>query len=140
VKSVAADGRDATDRILDVTPSGIELVVTMTDQVSTLGGTVRDDNGQPAPKSTVILFPADRSMWPAASVSSARLQAAAPDRNGGYTFGRLPAGEYFVAAVDWPGSDFSDAKVLTRLASAAVRLTVNEGETKTQDLRLVIVR
>ena len=140
LKSVTAGEQNAVDKPIDVTANGItDLVVTITDQVSTLTGTARDANGQSAPQATVAVFPADKSLWPPPGVASRRIQTAAPGRDGRYSFRGLPAGEYFVVAADWP-ADFSDTKVLATLVSAVSRVTMSGGEIKTQDVRVMVKR
>jgi len=140
LKSVTLGGQNAADKPFELTPSGIiDLVVTITDKISALIGTARDANGQPDPTATVAVFPADTTLWAPPGMASRRIQTTAPARDGRYSFRGLPAGDYLVVATDWP-ADFSDNKVLSTLMADAVRVTIAEADTKSQDVRVVVKR
>jgi len=140
LKSVTVGAQNAVDRPFELTLTGVtDLVVTITDRVSTLGGTVRDANGQSQPMATVAVFPVDKALWPPPGMASRRIQTAAPGRDGRFSFRGLPAGEYFVVATDWP-ADFSVTKVLATLMSDAARVTLNDGESRSQDVRMLVKR
>jgi hypothetical protein len=64
----------------------------------------------------------------------------ASSRDGRYAFPGLPAGEYFVAAVDAPTATISESKSLTRFIAAASRVVIGDGESKVQDLRVEVIR
>ncbi len=140
LKSVTVGGQNAVDKPFELTSVGVtDLVVTISDRVSTLAGTARDANGQPEPTATVAVFPADKSLWPPPGMASRRIQTTAPGRDGRYSLRGLPAGEYVVVATDWP-ADFSDATVRSTLMADAVRVTINEGDNKSQDVRVLVKR
>jgi len=141
LKSVTTNGQNAVDRTFQLPPSGIDdMVVTITNQISIVTGVVRDSNGQPAGQATVASFPVDRGLWRLPGMASRRVQVAAPGRDGRYTFRGLPSGEYYVAAVEWPSADFSDGQVLSAIIPFASRVTLADGETKSQDLRVTVMR
>lgn len=141
VKSITAAGRNAVDLPFDVTPAGADdMIVTLTDRITTLGGTARDDTGQPSATATVLVFPSDKALWPLAGAGSRRLRTAATGRDGRYSFRELPAGEYFVVALDGADRDVSDPKVLASLTASASRVTLADGETRSQDLRVTVIK
>jgi hypothetical protein len=141
LKSVTVGGRDAADTPFELTPSGIsDMVVTITDRISTLAGTVRDANGQASRSATVGVFPVDKNLWRIPGMSSRRVRVSLPARDGRYSFSGLPAGEYFVVAVDGAPVDFSDPAALTSLINTASRITLADGDTRTQDLSVTMVR
>jgi hypothetical protein len=141
MKSIVAGGQNAADKTFQLSPSGItDMVVTLTDKRSTLTGLVRTADGDPATAATVAVFPTDRSLWRLPGMASRRVQTAGPQRDGRYSFYGLPDGEYYVVAPDWSAADFSDPQVLTKLMPHASRVTLGEGQTVTQDLRMVVVR
>lgn len=141
LKSVTAAGQNIADKQFDLSASGLnDVIVTITDQISTVTGVARDDSGKGAPLATVAVFPADKSLWRLPGMASRRVQVAAPARDGRYTFRGLPAGEYIVVAADWPAADFSDGNVLTRLIPSGSRLTLGDGESRTQDLRVTVIK
>ena len=142
VKSaVRANGDNIYDRPFDLTMSGVDdIVVTLTDRISTLEGVARRANGEPAVTATVAVFPTDRALWRLPGVGSRRVQVAAPARDGRYSFRDLPSGEYFVVAVEWPSADFSDPQVLSALMPSATRVTIGEGQNVRTDLRVTVTR
>lgn len=84
----------------------------------------------------MVLFPVDRATWQAARIRALRFQTSRALR-GVYEFANVPAGEYFIAAVDettmdaWPSAAF-----LGRIAESAARVTVKAGSAQTLWLTL----
>ena len=141
VKSVTTGGQNAIDKAFELPSSGLsDLLITLTNQISTVSGVVRDSNGAPAPGATVIVFPSDKSLWRIPGMSSRRVQTAAPSRDGRYSFRGLPPGDYLVVAADWASADFSDGTVLTKLIPSASRITIGDGGAVAQDLRALVVK
>jgi hypothetical protein len=112
--------------------------VTLSDRISTLSGTVRNADGQPAPMATVAVFPVDTSLWRVGGMTSRRVHTVAPQRNGTFSIRGLPSGEYYVVAAEWSSADFSDANVLTALMTSARRVSIGDGDTQVVDLRVVV--
>jgi hypothetical protein len=137
LKSIVVNGRDVTDVSLEVKPGEdvTGVVVTFTDRPTTLSGRVIDRAGRPAPGFPIVVFSTDRAQW---SVGSRRVRQVRPASDGTFTITGLPAGEYYVSAVtDLDANDLSDPTFLEELAaSGALKLTLADGERKTQDLRL----
>jgi protocatechuate 3,4-dioxygenase beta subunit len=137
VKAVLFDGEDVTDHGIDFAPGrayeGLQIVVTQ--KVTDLSGLVTDDRNRPVVDATVILFPANRDLWIA---GSRYLRTARPDTNGRYSFKSMPpSGEYMVIAVqNLESGQGGDPDFLTRAIDEAKRLSLNEGETKTVDIKL----
>ena len=141
VKSVTVAGRNVMDRTFDLTPSAIgDAVITLADKVSSLAGTVRDSNGMPEPQATIVVFPTDKSLWLPTALTSSRIRSTAPGRDGRYSFRGLPAGEYFLTAFDTPPAGAPGTTLLNALTNGATRITIGEGETKAQDLKVTVVR
>jgi hypothetical protein len=141
IKSATLAGQDVLDKPFDVTPSGVaDIVVTISDQISTLIGTARDGAGEPVKLASVAVFPVDVSLWRLPGMASRRVRAAPLGPDGRYAFSGLPAGDYYVVAVDWPGADFSDPTVLRALIGSASRVTIGEGTSHSQDLRVMVRR
>ena len=103
-------------------------------------GLARDAEGRAVASSVVAMFPTDKTLWRLPGMQSRRMVTTAPDRGGRFTFKGLPAGDYFVVAADWPSQDLSDANVLLALIQHAQRLTLSEGESRTLDLRVVVMK
>ena len=109
-------------------------VVTFVDRQSELTGTIVNEKAQPVPEYSLIVYPADQRFW---IPQSRRIQSTRPATDGRYTFRNLPAGDYRLVPVydPEPGSWF-DPAFLQQLESAAVRVTIADGETKEQNLRV----
>ena len=136
-----AGGQNIVDQPFELPPGGLENVtVTITNRISSVGGAVRGVTEKTRDTVVVAIFPADRSLWRVPGMASRRVQTAAVDRNGRYLFPTLPAGEYFVIAADWPAADFSDGNVLEKVQRHAMRFTLQDGETRVQDLQVVIIK
>src|SRR6185436_10719551 len=99
----------------DADVSGV--VITLTDRVSELSGTVTDAAGKPGFGSTVIAVSTDRRHW---VTGSRRVATSGLTADGRYTFRGLPPGEYRVAAVvDFDSGSQFDVNVLQQIAGAS---------------------
>jgi hypothetical protein len=136
LKSVMAGGRDIADAPLEIRP-GVDVsgvVVTFTDRPAELSGSVTDAAGRPAPGFPIVVFSTDRAYW---TLSSRRVQTARPSSDGKYTITGLPAGEYYVCAVTAVDrTEQYDPTFLDQLVPVSFKITIADGEKKTQDLRL----
>jgi hypothetical protein len=136
LRSVVIDGRDMLDFPLELGAAGDVggAVATFTDRRTELSGTLQSTANVPAPDNFVVVFSADRTHWRPAS---RRVQFTRPGTDGRFILRDLPAGDYLMAAVaDLEPSDLSDVPFMERLVSAAIKVTLGEGEKKTQDLTL----
>jgi hypothetical protein len=137
LKSATLKGQDVLDSLVEVRPGEniSDLVLTFTDQTTEISGMLIDGRGRPAPEYFVFVFPTSRSAW---YQGSRRLrQPTRPASDGKYRITGLPPGEYYVAALtDFDFNDISDASFLEQLVGAAFKITLGEGEKKTQDLKL----
>ena len=136
LRSAIVNGQDTLDVPFDVNPSQsiAGAAITFTDRLAELTGAVHNAAGGAPNEFTVILFSADQSHW---LPRARRIHAARPSADGAYTFHGLPAGDYFLAAIDdvEPGEWF-DPAFLQRLLPSAMKLSLGEGEQKAQDIRL----
>lgn len=136
LESAVANGREVLDFPLDIEPnqnlSGV--VVTFTDRVQELSGTLQDALGRPTPDYTIILFSAENRYW---VPQSRRILSTRPSTEGTFTFRGFPAGQYRLAAVtDAEPGEWFDPAFLTQIVPASMPVRVDEGERKTQDIRL----
>jgi hypothetical protein len=136
LSSVTAQGREALDFPIEITAGEdvTNVVATFSDRRTTLSGTLQSADGAAAPDYTVVLFAADSRFW---TPFSRRIHATRPSSDGRYSFGNLPPGDYRLAAVvdPEPGQWF-DPEFLRALAAASTTVTLGEGDTRTQDLRI----
>ena len=142
LKSVTAAGRDLTSQPIELRDADItEVVVTFGDKLAQVSGTVRADSGAAPIGTSVLLFPQDYRTWIAngmapRSTRDARTTSAA----GAYTMRGVLSGDYLIAALGEGASDNQDLAFFDALSRVATHVTVVEGENKTQDLRVVVVK
>jgi hypothetical protein len=134
--SSIAGGQDTLDFPVEVKPNQniSNAVVTFTDRVTEIAGTIINDQNQPVPDYTIIVYPADRTFW---TPQSRRIQSTRPATDGRFTFRNLPSGDYRIVPVldPEPGSWY-DPAFLQQLDAAALRVSLGEGEKKGQNLRI----
>jgi hypothetical protein len=137
IASARSDRSDIADLPFEVRPSTniTNLVVTLTDALGEITGTLKDAADRPAPHYVIVVFSADRAYW-----TSKNRRMPAPTEtlaDGRFRIGDLPAGEYFIfAAADIDPDSLQDPTILEQLTSQALRVTLGEGEKKVQDFRL----
>jgi hypothetical protein len=138
IESITGGGNDYTDRPVDMTSGDITgLVVTLTDKITQLTGTVRDDHHQPVGQGTVVVFPSDERLWRRFGFEPPRIKTASFFGAGEYRVSGLPKGEYFVVALDvsrrgaWQNPEFFQAAV-----PSAVRVSLDWAASRTVDLTL----
>lgn len=136
LESVAMDGRDVTDQLVDIGPGETRsLIVTFTDQIAELTGTITNVAGVPVTDYFVLVAPADRQYW---THPSRRIVNTRPDVGGRFTFRGLPPGDYRIAVTtDLVPEDLADGNALQRLMLEAVAVTIGPGERKVFDIRTV---
>src|SRR6185436_718387 len=87
-----------------------------------------------APGYFIAAFPADRSLW---RWQSRRIASARTGTDGRWILKDLPPGDYLIAAlIDLDPDDLLDPSVLDTLAPSAVKVSLADGEQKTQDMRI----
>lgn len=128
---------------LDVTDSGIEfranedvsdIELELTNRVTDLSGLVTNSRGEAVKDYSVIVFPQDPDKW---TPSSRYMRSGRPDQDGRYKITSLPPGQYCVIALDYIDSgEWTDSEFLDRVRSKATTFSVNEGETKSVDLKV----
>jgi protocatechuate 3,4-dioxygenase beta subunit len=134
--SSMAGGRDSLDFPLVIGPgtSVTDVVLTFADKSTELTGTLQDAAGAATSDYSIIVFPSDRQYW---QPQSRRIQSVRPGTDGRFTIRNLPPGAYSIVAVtDVEPGEWYDPEFLSQLAAAAMRVTLSEGEKKTQDIRI----
>ena len=130
-----ATGQDSLDAPFTLQPDQhvLDATITFTDRLAQVSGSLRRCcRRRVVPDYTVVLFPAEPSLW---VPQSRRIQGVRPAADGAYVIRNLPSGNYLLAAVDdvEPGEWF-DPAFLQRLVPAAVRITIADSEQKVQDV------
>jgi protocatechuate 3,4-dioxygenase beta subunit len=135
VRTVTYGGRDVTDLPIDIASGETQpIVVTFTDLVSELTGTLTDAAGKPATDYFVVVLPADKQYWYALS---RRIVSARPGADGRFVFRGLPDGQYLISATtDLVTRDLQDQAALAQIAAVGQPLTLTVSEKKTFDIKL----
>jgi hypothetical protein len=135
LKTITVGGADATDQPFELKPGENldNITVVLSDRASEISGTVRDPRGTGAPALTVIAFSTDEQFWRS---QSRRIQTARTNDTGAYRLRALPAGDYYLVAVDdVDQGEWFDPAFLQSVRDKATRISIGEGDKKTQDLR-----
>jgi len=143
VKSAVWKGRDYVNEPFDARTSDdfSDMVITVTNAVPRLSGAVRSSTDVKAEDALVVVFPTDPADWRAFGLWPARMKTATVSTAGTYSLTTLPAGDYFVAAIDRTlGTAWMDPVLLERLARTAPRVTLTWGAATSQDVTTVVVR
>jgi hypothetical protein len=136
LKSVVVDGRDVTDVPVEVR-SGQQLddvTITFTDIQTQIVGAVSNAQGTPMTEYTVLAFTTNAAFW---RPLSRHIMTARPDQTGQFTIRGLPPGDYYLATVD-PAEqgEWFDPAYLEEHRVGAARMSLGEGETKTQNFEI----
>ena len=136
VRAVRYRGSDVTDSGIDFKPDErlSDVEIELTNKLTSVTGLVTNGRDQKVMEYSVLVFPQDRDQWARAS---RYIQSGRPDQDGRFKVSGLPPGDYCVIALDGlDGSDASDPDFLQSVGPKATRFSLQEGETKTLDLRL----
>ena len=134
--SVTINGRETIDTPLELRSgqklTGVNMV--FTDRLTEVNGTITDERGAPITEYTLLAFPLDEQLW---RPQSRHIMTARPDQNGKYQLRGLPAGDYYLVAVDpTEQGEWFEPTYLTAHRVGASRFSLTEGDTKSQDFRL----
>ena len=136
VRSVTFGGDDFTDAPLDLAGrSSIDgIVITMTDKVSNVSGSVADGNGKPVSQYVVVVQPADQKE---PRVAARFVRTARPDTNGRFEIRNIRPGRYVATAIEAleEGRQFAP-EFQRELQRGAREFSVKEGETLSLSLTL----
>ena len=133
IRAVRLSGNDVTDAGVEIKANedinGIE--VELTNKLTTISARHQRRRGQ---GTTTIVFAQDAARW---TGNTRYLSQGRPDQDGRFKVTGLPAGEYYIVALDRVDSgEAGDPEFLERIRTKASRLSLNEGETKTMDLKI----
>ena len=136
VKSAMLNGRDVADVLLDAKlgQDVAGLVITFSDRAASIAGKLVDASGRPVTRYSIVVFTVDQKLW---LPNARRIRSTTPATDGSFNVTGLPAGEYAIAAAEnIDPADLADPAVLSQLLASAYKVTLAEGERKTQDLRV----
>jgi hypothetical protein len=136
LKSITLEGADITDTGYDFRPGNnmTGLVITLTDRLTDVTGSVRDARGQPVTDYVLVAFSEDPKLW----VPQSRfVQTTRPNQNGTFSLKGLSPGRYLAAVV--PSLEIglqNDPAVLAQLRAQAQSFTLAEGQTLNLNLEM----
>lgn len=139
--SVRVGGVDASDQAIALGTTDVtDVVVTFTDRITTLSGTVRSADGSADAEATVVAFPADFRAWLATGMSPRRMAMTATSATGAYQLRIGIAGDYLVVAIPPEIAPEIDLEFMKRFATSATRVTFVTGDARTLSLSVSRVR
>jgi len=133
--SAMTGGVNLLDSAIEVLPGQniAPVVVTLSDRKTGLTGVLTNDSGQPVPL-FVLMFPVDRNNW---FFGSRWIRFARAGVDGSFELSALPPGEYYLCALtELEVAQQSEASFLDEAIPGAVKITLGDGESKRQDLRI----
>jgi len=136
LKSVVVDGHERLDPVFEFPAANGKVqgaIVTLTARHTELSGTLTTTTQTAATLYRIIAFSADAAMW---RPGSRRVAMTTPDRSGHFAFADLPAGDYLLAVLAGPDAAWQTPEFLTRVASSAAKVTVDESGRSVQDLAI----
>jgi hypothetical protein len=138
LKAITYSGREVSEAPLDLeSTDAIGVVFTFTDRPTEMSGTVRNAAGTTDAGATVIVFPVDAQMWSNSWLNPRQFRSTRVEPTGAFKISPLPSGGYYVVAIpDEVSRDWQEPASLDALSRVAARVTISEGEQKTQDLRI----
>ena len=141
VKSATAGGRDVYNAPLEIRTGDVTgVLITATDRLAQLSGTVTASAPYKPGDATVILFPANYQAWIDNGMNPRLARTTRATSSGAYSIPGLTEGDYFVAAIDRSEEgDVQDPAFIEVLARAAARVTIAT-EAHTQALAVARVR
>jgi carboxypeptidase family protein len=137
LKRVEANGVDVTDTGIELkgneAAGGIEIV--LSPRSTDINGSVTQRDGTPIKDYTVVVFAEDPQKWVAPATRW--ITASRPDQDGRFRVRNMPAGSYYAIALDYiPQGEWNDPDLLERLKPRASRFTLEDGDTRTLDLKI----
>src|SRR5262249_8853447 len=136
IRSVRYRGVDVIDSGFDIKVGEDvgDVEVELTNRTTDVSGLVTNARGDAQKDYSVVVFPQDREKW---TPMSRYMRTARPDQDGRYKVNGLPPGEYRVIALDYiDQNEWNTPEFLEGIRNRATAFTIEEGETKSVDLRI----
>jgi hypothetical protein len=136
IKAVYLNDLDVTDTATEFVPGqtveGFNVVLTR--KRTEISGQLSGERNAPETDATVIVFSENPERW---TFGSRYVRTARPNQDGRYTLRGMPPHDYFLVAVkDLEPGQFQDPEFLDSVRGQAVRVSLTEGESKVQDLKV----
>lgn len=136
LQSIEVNGRDVAEQPLELTENLANVVLTFTDHPASVTATVSGAaDGAPV---LVMLFPANRALWPELRAIPGRVMTVLTGRDGRATFSNVLPGDYLAIAMSEADAEtFPDPALVATIAPTAtsVKVTPNAAATVTLTTR-----
>jgi protocatechuate 3,4-dioxygenase beta subunit len=134
LKSVTLDGADITDTPIDAAGDIDDVRIVLTDRLTDVSGSVKDDRGRPVADYVVVVVPEEAREGMAATRHT---RTGRPDQSGVFRVRGLPPGRYAAIAVEGiEGGGEWDPQFQTRARTSGRAFTLTEGQAVALDLAL----
>ena len=136
LKSITIEGADLTDRPIDFGANAVieGIEVRLTQQQSSVSGTVKGRDGKVLKDYVVVVFAEDADRW---GPQTRFVRSGRPDQDGRYEVRGLPAERYLAAAIEYlEAGEEANPDTLEQLRTGAARFSLGEIESKVLDLEL----
>lgn len=139
LKRITRGGIDITDDAVDFSDKDVaDVEVVLTSKVTRVTGVVSDDKGL-ASDFAVVIFPSDPTKWTLELPFPRRIVLARRARQSGFEARALPPDDYLAVALPSVGEiEWVDPEFLQAIRPLATAFTLQEGESKTLELRLKV--
>ena len=136
IKAVYLNDIDVTDTATEFVPGqtveGFNVVLTR--KRTELSGQILGERNAPDTDATVVVFSDNPDRW---NFGSRYVRTVRPNQDGRYTLRGMPPHDYLVVAVkDLEPGQFQDPEFLESVRGHAMRVSLTEGESKVQDLKV----
>lgn len=124
LQSIDVNGRDVAEQPLEVAENVSNVTLTFTDRPASV--TVTVSGLSDASSTRVMLFPANRALWPELRSISGRTLSALPSRDGRAVFSNVLPGDYLAVAMSEADAvAFPDATFVNTIAPMTTTLKVS---------------
>jgi len=133
----AHQGRDISAQAIDITTDIDGVVITLTNRVRRVMGTVQVESGSRPSDAVVLMFPVDQDEWADSGRTNPRVASVRVAEAGTFSLAAPPDGDYFVVAIpDAESDDWQNPLTLAKLAGVADRFRMQGDGPAALSLRL----
>jgi hypothetical protein len=141
LRSIQIGGINALEQpvVLESADVG-NVIVTFSDRMQELSGSVQEAAANPDERFTVVLFPADHQQWAANGMFGRRAATANTSSTGTFQMRVLLPGDYLVAALPQDIAVEQTPQFYAAVARVATRVSIGEGEKRSLSIAVSRLR
>jgi protocatechuate 3,4-dioxygenase beta subunit len=141
VASASYQGRDLSVTAFDLTSDIENVVITLTNRVRTVKGTVQVESGAQQSDAVVLMFPTDQEAWLDYGRVNRRVASTRAAEDGTFRLVAPSDGEYYIVAIpDAESDDWQNPETLARLGGMADRFRMQGADVPSLSLRMRRIR